>query len=83
MMAVTVAVWPGGDKSRAREIATLAFANVSQLAEDSQYLVVTGEGDDMDELRFALHSGEHDAIIGHARSEGALVLLRKALEELT
>jgi hypothetical protein len=41
MLRVTVEIWPGGDKTRAR---SLAIANVSHLADVSYYVVSISEG---------------------------------------
>jgi hypothetical protein len=44
VLRITVEVWPGGDKTRARAIATANVANVSDLADVSDYEVSVTEG---------------------------------------
>jgi hypothetical protein len=44
VLRITVEVWPGGDKTRARAIATANVANVSDLADVSDYDVSVTEG---------------------------------------
>lgn len=44
MLRITVTLIPGGDESRAREIASAHVANVSDLAGLSDYQVSAGEG---------------------------------------
>jgi hypothetical protein len=44
MLRVTVEIWPGGDKTRARAIAIANVANVSDLADVSDYSVSITEG---------------------------------------
>ena len=44
MLRVTVEIWPGGDKTRARVVATASVANLSDLADVSDYAVGVTEG---------------------------------------
>jgi hypothetical protein len=44
MLHITVEIWPGGDKSRARAIAIANVANLSDLADVSDYAVHVSEG---------------------------------------
>ena len=44
MLRVTVEIWPGGDKTRARAVAIANVANVSDLANVSDYAVSVSEG---------------------------------------
>ena len=44
MLHITVEIWPGGDKSRARAIAIANVANLSDLADVSDYAVSVSEG---------------------------------------
>jgi hypothetical protein len=44
MLRVTVEIWPGGDKTRARALAIANVANVSHLADVSDYAVFVSEG---------------------------------------
>lgn len=41
MLVITAQVWPGGNPSEARRIGTVAAANVSRLADQSDYVAVT------------------------------------------
>ena len=43
MLRITVTLVPGGDESRAREIARANVANISDLADKSDYEVAVGE----------------------------------------
>jgi hypothetical protein len=44
LLRVTVEIWPGGDNARARAIAIADVANVSDLADVSDYAVRVSEG---------------------------------------
>ena len=44
MLRVTVEIWPGGDKTHARSLAIANVANVSDLANVSDYAVSVSEG---------------------------------------
>lgn len=44
MLRVTVEIWPGGDKTRARSLAIANVANLSDLANVSDYAVSVSEG---------------------------------------
>jgi hypothetical protein len=44
VLRITIEIWPGGDKTRARAIALANVANVSDLAEVSDYAVSVTEG---------------------------------------
>ena len=44
MLRITVEIWPGGDKTRARTLAIANVANVSDLADVSDYAVSVTEG---------------------------------------
>jgi len=44
MLRVTVEIWPGGDESRACAVAIANVANVSDLANVSDYVVSVSEG---------------------------------------
>ena len=44
MLRVTVEIWPGGDKTRARAVAIANVANLSDLADVSDYAVSVTEG---------------------------------------
>lgn len=66
MLVVTVEVWPGGKVLQRRVIGTMNLANVSDLADISNY---AGSID-----------GEFVEVRGHARADGAWELVRKALQ---
>ena len=66
MLVVSIEVWPGGRMLQRRVIHTMTLANVSDLAEVSDY---TGFVD-----------GEPIEVHGHRRADGAWVLVQKALE---
>ena len=44
MLRITVELWPGGDETRARPLAIANVANVSHLADVSDYMVRVTEG---------------------------------------
>ena len=44
MLRVTVEIWPGGDNTRARAVAIASVANLSDLADVSDYAVSVTEG---------------------------------------
>jgi hypothetical protein len=44
LLRVTVKIWPGGDKTRARTVAIANVANLSDLADVSDYAVGVTEG---------------------------------------
>jgi hypothetical protein len=44
MLRVTVEIWPGGDETRARVLATAEVGNISELADTSDYEVTVAEG---------------------------------------
>jgi hypothetical protein len=44
VLRITVEIWPGGDKTRARSLAIANVANVSDLADVSDYEVSVTEG---------------------------------------
>ncbi len=60
MLVIKVEIWPGGDASRAKEIGRAGVANVTHLAEDSDYLVVASSD-----------LGESEAmVLDHNRADG-------------
>ena len=67
MLVVKVEVWPGGDESRAREIGRMDVGNVSDLAEESDYV-------------YRVDGGEWADGVHHQRSKGAWVLVRRVLD---
>jgi len=44
MLRITVEIWPGGDKTRASAVAIANVANLSELADVSDYAVSVTEG---------------------------------------
>jgi hypothetical protein len=44
LLRITVEIWPGGDNTRARAVATASVANLSDLADVSDYAVSVTEG---------------------------------------
>ena len=67
VLVVTVEVWPDGDLLRRRVIGTMNLANVSQLADVSNYV--------------GYRDGREIVVEGHERAEGAWALVRKALAQ--
>lgn len=67
MLTVTIEIWGGGSPLRRRVIGILSLANVSDLAEESDY-----EG---------YLDGEPIEVKGHNRADGAWKLIQKALNE--
>jgi hypothetical protein len=73
MLRVTVEMWPGGDSSRARTLATIDLANVSNLEELSDYRV-----EETDE-----HGRKTNTLVlNHERARGWRKLLWRALGNL-
>lgn len=70
MLVITAHVWPGGNPERARRVGTVAVANVSWLAELSDYIAVT-----------LPDSGDRRAlwVPGHRRDEGWAPLAARVL----
>ena len=67
MLVVTVEIFPGGDSRRRQHIHTMSIVNESMLAENSRYDVWL-DGRQVGEVR-------------HRRSDGALVLIGKAVRK--
>jgi hypothetical protein len=69
MLVVKIELWPGGAADRAREIGRLGIANVSDLAEVSDYVAVLQDD-----------SGHESSVFlsGHRRREGFWGLLARA-----
>lgn len=76
MLVVKVEVWPGGDPHRAFEIARIGAANVSGLADVSDYEVVALLGQHEDEETVRSYIDKHE------RSAGWLPLVRRILTNL-
>lgn len=67
MLVVTVEVWPGGNVLRRRVIGTMNLANISELADVSDY-----EG---------FLDGKPVEVKGHRRDDGAWKLVHRAVED--
>ena len=70
MLVITAQVWLGGDPAGARWVGTVAAANVSRLAELSNYVAVV-----------ALDTGDREAlwVPGHRRGDGWAPLAARVL----
>jgi hypothetical protein len=80
VLRVTVEIWPGGDKTRARTIAIANVANMSDLADCSDYRVEAMEaanGLTGDPAR----NGEC-MVLAHDRKQSVWALLAKACHEI-
>lgn len=77
MLRVTVEVVPGGREGGARTIGTLLAANVSNLADVSDY-IYSYSTDKVD-----LQLWPDGTVEGHVRSDGAWELVRRILEQRT
>jgi hypothetical protein len=75
VLVVTIEVWPGGSPLDKRNIGSMTLANVSELAECSDYEGFL-RGDDIN-----ADGVEHVTVEGHFRSRGAWELVRKALNK--
>jgi len=73
MLVVRVEIWPGGWEWEGRELGRLALANVSGLAEVSDYVAVLVGPD----ARVA-----DRVVFGHRRSDGFWALIGRALDPL-
>jgi hypothetical protein len=67
MLVVHVEIWPGGNMRGRHVIHTLNIVNESQLEEVSDY-------------SFRVDGGEELWVLGHRRDDGALELIRRAIE---
>ncbi len=70
MLVITTEVWPGGNRAWARRIGTVAAANVSGLADRSDYVAVT-----------LPDAGDHRTLCvpGHRRGDGWAPLAARVL----
>lgn len=73
MMRVVIEMHPGGDASRKKTVASFDIANVSELAEESNYTVV-GKTDRLGVFRTSIEN--------HMRSHGWIPLLKRILDRL-
>lgn len=78
MIYVSIELWPGGNRSRARQLGRMAIGNVSNLSDTSDYkALVSSEGDlslGIEPLTATV------SVTGHKRSDGVIRLLKKVLE---
>lgn len=74
MIEVMVDLLPGGDRARRRNIQVIQIANVSNLAEVSDYVfnVFNNDGE----------LSTSGSVKGHQRSSGIIPLLKKVLAKL-
>jgi hypothetical protein len=77
MMRVTVEIWPGGDHLRPRRMATIEIANVSELAEESDYATVAVLNPGQPDQRTI-----RDRVKSHRRSLGWGTLVKRVIETL-
>jgi len=78
MLVVTVELWPGGHPARAKEIVSIEIANISDLADVSDYMVraqATGWGD-------IPPTHESFTIEGHPRRQSVFALLKTVFNRL-
>lgn len=70
MLAIDIQIWPGGDHQRRFSISGVAAANISGLADVSDYYAIIVEDG---------HVTGTAHIEGHPRQDGAVALLRRIL----
>jgi hypothetical protein len=75
MLRVTVEIWPGGDKTRARAIAIANVANLSDLADVSHYAVSVSEG--LNPITNTRPWSLHGHIFQHNRKASVWALIAK------
>lgn len=74
MIVVKVEIWPGGDKLRRKTLKELRVANMSNLAEVSNYkYVLTDPANDLLPEKVGY-------VEGHRRSDGVVKLLGKVFQ---
>ncbi len=72
MLVVTIEVWPGGNPDRSRRIAQVGAANLSDVADVSDYAAVLTIDDE---------PAGYAHIVGHRRDLGPLELLRRIITD--
>jgi hypothetical protein len=75
MLRVTVEIWPGGDQTRARVLATADVGNLSNLADTSDYHVSVTEGHNP--LTNTQPSSRRGYIFQHNRKSSVWALVAK------
>jgi len=78
MLVVTVELWPGGDPIHAKEIASVQIANMSNLADTSDY-IVEAQGEAWGEIPA---STTRFIVVGHPRRLGVFELLKTVFNKL-
>lgn len=80
MLVVRVEIWPGGYELGKKEVARMNVANVSNLADVSDYVAeITEEGNE----RLGIpKSRKHASVKGHTRRSTVWSLIRKILENV-
>jgi hypothetical protein len=81
MLVVTIDLVPGGFEPMRRTIASMRIANISDLAEVSDYLVEASETSNP--LAGTPPRNSRCFVRGHARAQSVWALLAKASEEIT
>ena len=76
MLRVTIEIWPGGDRARARAIAAADITNISELSDMSDYAVSVAEQNNPVTQTPAWSS--EGKILQHARSNSVWALVAKA-----
>lgn len=80
MLVVTVELWPGGDPTHAKEIASIEIANISNLSEVSNYTVLAQQagnpslGIKPEKVAFTVYD--------HPRRQSVFALLKTILNKL-
>jgi hypothetical protein len=79
MIRITVEIWPGGDATRAREIARMNIANVSNFAPDSTYEIWASS----DANKFGQPAFEASGMtVHHTREDSIWMLVAKAVDRV-
>jgi hypothetical protein len=79
MIRITVEIWPGGDETRAREIARMTIANISGLAPESAYEIWASS----DANKFGQAAFEASGMtVRHRRKDSIWMLIAKAVDRV-
>jgi hypothetical protein len=76
MLRITVELLPGGDATRAREIARMRIANISNLADVSDYAVDSSEAPNP--VAGTPACDRRATVYGHSRRQTVWTLIAKA-----